>query len=102
MKRKNEAGDRRDAEDARKVLAEMKVKGEKPISLATLKKRLGLVLHDAERKRLQAMIDRDGLEATRKRLGISRHAMERAAGGLTVQRGTVALLGQQLATSCTS
>jgi len=53
-------------------------------------------LPDDQRKRLQAMIDRDGLEVTRKRLGISRHAMERAAGGLTIQRGTAALLGQQL------
>ena len=49
-----------------------------------------------QRKRLQAMIDRDGLEATRARLGISRHAMERAAGGLNIQAGTAALLGQQL------
>ena len=49
-----------------------------------------------QRKRLQAMIDADGLEVTRAKLGISRHAMERAAGGLTIQRGTAALLGQQL------
>ena len=34
--------DRIDAEDARKVLAEMKAKGEKPIPLAKLKKKLGL------------------------------------------------------------
>jgi hypothetical protein len=88
--------DQRDAAEARKVLADMKHKGEKPIPLVTLKKRLGLVLPDAERKRLQSMIDADGLEATRKRLGISRHAMERAAGGLTIQRGTAALLEQQL------
>jgi len=53
-------------------------------------------LPEPERKKLQAMIDRDGLEVTRGRLGISRHAMERAAGGLTIQRGTVALLGPQL------
>jgi len=53
-------------------------------------------LPEPERKRLQAMIDADVLEVTRKRLGISRHAMERAAGGLTIQRGTAALLGQQL------
>ena len=53
-------------------------------------------LPDDQRKRLQAMIDADGLEVTRKRLGISRHAMERAAGGLSIQRGTAALLGQQL------
>lgn len=49
-----------------------------------------------QRKRLQAMIDRDGLEVTRKALHISRHAMERAAGGLNIQAGTAALLGQQL------
>ena len=53
-------------------------------------------LPDDQRKRLQAMIDADGLEATRTRLHISRHAMERAAGGLTIQRGTAALLGPQL------
>ena len=53
-------------------------------------------LPEDQRKRLQSMIDADGLEATRKALHISRHAMERAAGGLTIQRGTAALLGQQL------
>ena len=51
-----------------------------------------------QRKRLQAMIDKDGLETTRTRLHISRHAMERAAGGLNIQAGTAALLGQQLTT----
>jgi len=49
-----------------------------------------------QRKRLQAMIDKEGLEVTRTRLHISRHAMERAAGGLNIQAGTAALLGQQL------
>jgi hypothetical protein len=34
--------DRIDADDARKVLADMKAKGEKPIPLAKVKKRLGL------------------------------------------------------------
>ena len=34
--------DRIDAADARKVLADMKAKGEKPIPLAKLKKQLGL------------------------------------------------------------
>ena len=53
-------------------------------------------LPDDQRKRLQAMIDAAGLEATRTRLHISRHAMERAAGGLTIQRGTAALLGPRL------
>ena len=52
-------------------------------------------LPDDQRKKLQAMIDKDGLEATRTRLGISRHAMERAAGGLNIQKGTIALLEKQ-------
>lgn len=55
-------------------------------------------LPDDQRSRLQAMIDADGnLEVTRKRLGISRHTMERAAGGLTIQRGTMVLLEKALA-----
>jgi len=49
-----------------------------------------------QRKKLQGFIDADGLEVTRKWLGISRHTMERAAGGLTIQRGTVALLEKAL------
>lgn len=51
-----------------------------------------------QRKKLQAMIEADhNLEFTRKRLGISRYAMERAAGGLNIQAGTAALLMQKLA-----
>ena len=97
MKRTNTTEDQRDAEDARKALAEMKTKGDKPIPWEKVKKRLGIVLPDVQRKHLQALIDADGLEATRKALHISRHAMERAAGGLNIQAGTAALLGQQLA-----
>ena len=95
MKRKN-TEDARDVEDVRKVLADMKAKNEKPIPWATVKKRLGLVFSSKQRKQLQAMIDADGLEVTRTRLHISRHTLERAAGGLTIQRGTAALLGQHL------
>ena len=54
----------------------------------------------AQRKKLQAMIDRDGGEATRKQLGVARHTMERAALGGTIQRGTVALLTKALAVLC--
>ena len=61
-----------------------------------MKRKNKIALPDDQRKRLQAMIDADGLEATRTRLHISRHAMERAAGGLSIQAGTAALLGQQL------
>jgi Flp pilus assembly CpaE family ATPase len=53
-------------------------------------------LPDDQRKLLQAMIDRDGLEVTRKKLNISRHAMERAVLGASIQAGTAALLGNQL------
>ena len=49
-----------------------------------------------QRKKLQGFIDSDGLEITRKWLGISRHTLDRAAGGLTIQRGTVALLEKVL------
>ena len=49
-----------------------------------------------QRKTLQAMMDRDGREATRKALGVSRYAMEKAAGGLSVQAGTVSLITQKL------
>lgn len=54
-------------------------------------------LPEAERKHATALMERHGIEQARKMLGISRHALERAAGGLTVHRGTVAYLTQQLA-----
>ena len=59
-------------------------------------------LPEPQRKKLEAMIASDGLENTRKRLGISRHAMERAAGGLSVQRGTVAVIAMALEAASTS
>ena len=49
-----------------------------------------------QRKKLRAMIDKDGLEVTRQRFGISRHALERAVGAMNVQVGTLALLTQKL------
>ena len=62
-----------------------------------MKRKNTITLPPEQRTKLQAMIETDhNLEVTRTRLHISRHAMERAAGGLTIQRGTAALLGQQL------
>lgn len=54
-------------------------------------------LPDPQRQQLNALIDARGVEWTRLRLEISRHALERAAGGLTIQRGTAAYLTQKLA-----
>ena len=63
-----------------------------------MKRKNAITLPPDQRKRLQAMIDADGsLEVPRAKLGISRHAMERAAGGLNIQAGTAALLGLKLA-----
>lgn len=42
-------------------------------------------------------MDAVGTEQARRLLGLSRHALERAAVGLTVQKGTVAYLTQKLA-----
>jgi len=54
-------------------------------------------LPSEQRQHASALMEAVGIEQARKFLGLSRHALERAAGGLTVQRGTVAYLTQQLA-----
>lgn len=54
-------------------------------------------LPEVQRVELNRLMDDQGIVKASLQLGISRHAMERAAGGLTVQRGTVAYLTQQLA-----
>lgn len=55
-------------------------------------------LPEAQRAAINEMFERLGIERTRTYLGpISRHALERAAGGLSVRRGTVAYLTQKLA-----
>lgn len=54
-------------------------------------------LPDPQRQHANALMEAKGIDHARQLLGISRHALERAAGGLTVQRGTVAYLTQKLA-----
>lgn len=55
-------------------------------------------LPDPQRQQLNTLIDARGVEWTRLRLGgISRHALERAAGGLTVQKMTAFYITEQLA-----
>jgi hypothetical protein len=65
--------------------------------LATMKRKNVETLPEPQRQHATALMEKHGIEQARKLLGISRHALERAAGGLSVQRGTVAYLTQQLA-----
>ena len=46
--------------------------------------------------RIKAIIDKHGTGQAAKFLGLSVHAMERAAGGLNCHRGTAAYLAQQI------
>jgi hypothetical protein len=48
-------------------------------------------------QRIKAIIDKHGTGQAAKFLGISVHAMERAAGGLCCHRGTASYLAQQIA-----
>lgn len=50
-----------------------------------------------QREHANRLMDAVGTEQARRLLGLSRHALERAAVGLTVQKGTVAYLTQKLA-----
>ena len=54
-------------------------------------------LPEAERQHLNQLMEAKGIDQARKLLGLSRHAMERAAGGLRIQKGTAAYLIQKLA-----
>ncbi len=48
--------------------------------------------------RVKALVDREGVSAAARTLGVSREAVARLAGGLDVRRGTVALAEKSLAT----
>jgi len=50
------------------------------------------ILAPAEQARVRAIMTAHGIRRATAIVGVSRHAMERAAGGLTIQRGTAALL----------
>jgi hypothetical protein len=56
-----------------------------------------VVLSDDHQKRLKALIAAKGTCLAAELLGLSRPALERAAGGLPIHRGTRALLDQQIA-----
>lgn len=55
------------------------------------------ILTPAERAAVTAIMRTHGIRRAHELLGVARHAMERAAGGLTIQRGTAALLHLALA-----
>lgn len=46
--------------------------------------------------RVKALVDREGVSAAARALGVSREAVARLAGGLDVRRGTVALAEKSL------
>jgi hypothetical protein len=56
-----------------------------------------VILTVDEQAAVRAMMRTLGIRRAHVQLGVARHAMERAAGGLTVQRGTAALIRLALA-----
>lgn len=48
-------------------------------------------------ERLRALMGAKGIVRAAQILGVCRHTLERAAGGLTVQRGSASMLGQKIA-----
>lgn len=54
-------------------------------------------LTPAERAAVDTLMRTHGIRRAHEILGVARHAMERAAGGLTIQRGTAALVRTALA-----
>ena len=55
------------------------------------------ILTSDEQAAVRAMMAAHGIRRAHVHLGVARHAMERAAGGLTIQRGTAALIREALA-----
>lgn len=55
------------------------------------------VMEPGHQGRLKAIIEAQGTCQAAKHLGLSRPALERAAGGLRIHRGTAALLTQKIA-----
>lgn len=50
------------------------------------------VMAPSEQAAIRRLMDALGIERARQRLGVGRSTLERAAGGLTVRRGSAALL----------
>ncbi len=53
-------------------------------------------LPEPERSNLNAVIAKNGMKWTRVTIEISEHTLARAAGGLSIQRGTAAYIAQRL------
>ena len=60
-----------------------------------------MALGAEERNRLCKLIDELGERETLARLGLNRHVVARAAGGLSIRRGSLALLRDALARQLT-
>lgn len=56
----------------------------------------GSPLPAVDRKRLSALVERDGEAAVLKRLGCSRQTLYRAMAGLSIYAGTAALVREQI------
>lgn len=54
-------------------------------------------MSEASREHVRRLIDAKGIAEAARRIGVSRHAFERAAFGLTVQRGTISIIEAKLA-----
>ena len=62
-----------------------------------MKRKNTTVLAPEHQARIKSIIDSQGVYQAARHLGMSRHAMERAAQGSTIQAGTAALLREQFA-----
>jgi hypothetical protein len=56
-----------------------------------------VILTPDEQSAVKAIMRAHGIRRAHLLVGVARHAMERAAGGLTIQRGTAALIRLALA-----
>lgn len=65
--------------------------------MARMKQKNSVVIPVEHQARIKALIDRHGTGQAADFLGLSKHAMERAAGGLRVHRGTDVYLATKIA-----
>jgi hypothetical protein len=56
-----------------------------------------LALPPEHQERLRALMAAKGIARSAQILGVCRHSLERAAGGLTVLRATAAMIAQKIA-----
>ena len=62
-----------------------------------MKRKNTVTLEPEHQARIRSLIDSQGVYQAARHLGMSRHAMERAAQGSTIQAGTAALLREKFA-----